>query len=187
MENYKIIALMGEAGSGKDTLLKSVLTLAPDSLHEIINCTTRPIRENEEDGVDYLYISEHEFKQRIMDGTMMEYAEFNNWFYGTLYNSLDEAKVNIGVFSPAAIEGLITNERVDLEIFYVYVPSKVRLLRQLNREKYPDVDEIIRRYNADKKDFSTIGHIPYTELLNASLLDHTQSLHKIIQAMDNFD
>lgn len=34
--------------------------------------------------------------------------------------------------------------------------AKTRLLRQLNRQDNPDVDEIVRRYGTDKKDFSAI-------------------------------
>ena len=44
--SYKVIALIGEAGSGKDTMLKEVLKLNPN-FNEIISCTTRPIREGE--------------------------------------------------------------------------------------------------------------------------------------------
>jgi guanylate kinase len=40
---YKIVALMGEAGSGKDRTLKEVLKAAPH-FNEIVSCTTRPPR-----------------------------------------------------------------------------------------------------------------------------------------------
>jgi guanylate kinase len=46
MKKIKIVALIGESGSGKDTFMQEVLKLRPD-LHEIISCTTRPIREGE--------------------------------------------------------------------------------------------------------------------------------------------
>ena len=42
---YKVIALIGEAGSGKDTIMQSILKRCPTQFHEIISCTTRPIRE----------------------------------------------------------------------------------------------------------------------------------------------
>ena len=42
---------------------------------------------------------------------------------------------------------------VDLIPVYVRAKPKTRLLRQLNREENPNVDEIIRRYGADKEDF----------------------------------
>ena len=49
MSKYKIIALIGAAGSGKDTILKNVLK-EDSSIHEIVSCTTRPPREGEING-----------------------------------------------------------------------------------------------------------------------------------------
>lgn len=40
-----------------------------------------------------------------------------------------------------------------MKLFYITASDKTRLLRQLNREGDPDVEEIIRRYSTDKKDF----------------------------------
>ena len=56
---YKIIALFGEAGSGKDYIQKAVMRTIWGKTHfnQIISCTTRPPREGEKDGVDYHFIS----------------------------------------------------------------------------------------------------------------------------------
>ena len=51
---YKIIAIMGEAGTGKDSLMQEILKLKPE-FHEIISCTTRPMRQGEAEGVNYYY------------------------------------------------------------------------------------------------------------------------------------
>lgn len=44
-------------------------------------------------------------------------------------------------------------DELDLTIVYVQTNDKVRLIRQLNREEEPDVDEILRRYRTDQWDF----------------------------------
>lgn len=46
MSKYKILGIIGESGSGKDTLLKRVSKAYPQA-HEIISYTTRPPREGE--------------------------------------------------------------------------------------------------------------------------------------------
>ena len=46
----RIIAIMGEAGSGKDSLVEKLIK-NKELFHKIIPCTTRPLRENEIDGV----------------------------------------------------------------------------------------------------------------------------------------
>ena len=62
------------------------------------------------------------------------------------------------MFNIAGIEALLQDNR--LEVFPVYVKAndKVRLLRSLNREEDPDCEEICRRFQTDKKDFSFIEY-----------------------------
>jgi len=96
---------------------------------------------------------------------MLEYTGFNGWFYGTSLDSLSAEKINIGVFNPAGIRSLSQNPEIDLKVFRVKCSDKHRLLRQLNREKNPNVDEIVRRYYADKADFSEL-EFEYEEINN---------------------
>lgn len=152
----KIIALVGKAGSGKDTLLQETMKKYPDKFHEIISCTTRPPRENEVDGKNYYFLSIEEFTKKLLAGDLLEATEFNEWHYGTLLSSLSKEKVNIGVFNIDGIICLQDNPFIDLTTIYITCSDKERLLRQLNREIDPNVNEIIRRYNADNEDFETI-------------------------------
>lgn len=152
MKKFKIIALIGKAGSGKDTLLQE-LVKDNDGFNEIISCTTRPPRENEKDGFAYKFLTNDEFAAKVLRGEMVEAAVFREWVYGTSYDSLDENKINIGIFNPAGIETLMRDKRVDLQVFYITCSDKERLIRQLQRESNPDIDEIIRRYRTDEEDF----------------------------------
>ena len=43
----------------------------------------------------------------------------------------------------------------------MWASDKERLLRQLNRESDPDVDEILRRFKTDREDFSDLGFKHY--------------------------
>ena len=150
---YKIIALIGEAGAGKDSLMQAILEQRPD-LHEIVSCTTRPKREGEVHGINYYYYTPEKFGDMVLHNEMLECTVFNDWFYGTSYDSVRSDCANIGVFNPAGVEAL--EERTDVELYVIYVTAskKTRLLRQLTREGNPDVDEIIRRYRADQLDFT---------------------------------
>lgn len=150
---YNIIAIAGKSGAGKDTILREVIAAAPDRLHEIVSCTTRPPREGEVDGVNYHFIDTGEFADKVCCNQMLEYASFNNWMYGTPISSLVEDKVNIGVFNPAGLRSLARSPQVNLAVIYIVANDKLRLLRQLNREENPNVKEIIRRFSADEEDF----------------------------------
>lgn len=179
----KIIALMGKAGSGKDTLMKSILSYPGVNMNEIISCTTRPIRENEKDGVNYYYLTVDEFLAKKNNNEMLETANFNNWYYGTSYDSLSDSKINIGVFNPTGVRSLLQHPDVEVKVYYVTVPAKERLIRQLNREERPDVDEIIRRYSTDEADFKDLTDIPYIEFDNSTLNDLTLNTLRIVGSL----
>lgn len=152
---YKIIAIMGEAGTGKDSLMQEILKLKPE-FHEIISCTTRPKRQGEIEGVNYYYYTPEQFGDRVLHDEMLECTVFNDWFYGTSYDSVRSDCVNIGVFNPTGVESLLARPDVDVKVIRVVAEDKTRLIRQLNREEWPDVREIVRRFNADWMDFDGI-------------------------------
>lgn len=180
---YKIIALIGKAGSGKDTMMHRVLERNPN-LHEIVSCTTRPRREGEVEGVNYFYLTPEQFGDKVLHDEMLEATCFNDWFYGTSYESLRSDVVNIGVFNPTGIESLLGRRDVEVHVFYVTAPAKTRLLRQLNREKDPDVDEIIRRYKTDEADFSDLD-FPYTILENEIYEDLNAGVEAILCSLES--
>lgn len=160
MNKIKIVAICGKSAAGKDTLLKEFLKL-DKSIHEIVSCTTRPPREGEIHGINYFFLSNQEFADKIENGEMLEATVFRDWCYGTSLDSLDIENINVGVFNLDGIDILLENPKVDLYIVEVYAPDKLRLLRSLNRESNPDVKEIIRRYEADEKDFEGFDYAHY--------------------------
>ena len=55
---------------------------------------------------------------------------------------------------------------VDLTVYYVQTSDKERLIRQLNREENPDIQEIIRRFSTDEQDFEDLEDIDYQVIKN---------------------
>lgn len=175
---YKIVALIGEAGAGKDTIMQDVLALRPE-FHEIISCTSRPIREGEKEGVNYFYYSEEDFMDKIISGDMLESTAFNGWFYGTGKDSVVEDAINIGVFNPAGIYSLLNNPNVDLRVVRVWADDKTRMLRQLNREENPNCAEIARRFIADQEDFKALS-FDYELVDNVGNYDRQSAIGSIL-------
>lgn len=154
-DKYTIIALMGKAGSGKDTIMKALLKQpAFQNAVPIISCTTRPKREYEKDGIDYHFLTKEQFTDKILSGDMLEATVFNDWCYGTSIDNLSNDKINIGVFNPEGAGLLRDRDNIKLILIYIEARDKDRLLRQLNRENDPDIHEILRRYSADEMDFA---------------------------------
>ncbi len=182
---YKIVALMGEAGAGKDSLMRSALDALDQKgyaskIHEIVSCTTRPMREGEVNGVNYFYYTPDQFSEKIMSGEMLEFVQFNGWWYGTSYDSIrSDGIINIGVFNPSGIRELIDRNDCEVYVMWVRVSDKQRLMRQLNREENPNVKEIVRRFGADTQDFSHIN-FDYIDLLNETTKDYDAGIEQIV-------
>lgn len=157
-DKYKIVALFGEAGAGKNYLLDHMMKIiwGKIHLHRIISCTSRPPREGELDGVDY-----HFFKTSVelAQQHLIEYSIFKNWWYGTVEESLNPNKINIGIFNINSINQLLngnSSSKIDCLPIRILCADKIRLIRQLEREASPNCLEICRRFQSDKEDFSKI-------------------------------
>ena len=186
-KKIKLIALFGEAGSGKDACLHQVCSVMGDRIHEIVSSTTRPPRQGEKNH----FLSFDEYNEKIKNNQFFETSSFRGWYYGTTLDELDSNKVNIGVFNPAGVKSI--SEKTDIiDPVYIWIQAspKNRLLRQLNREKNPDCDEIVRRYGTDKKDFAPYyyGTAPVSgiSIINNDYLDVAEVCKPIVSIALNF-
>ena len=178
-KKYKIVALIGESGSGKDSVLKEVIATHPE-FNKIITCTTRPPREYEIDGVDYHFYSTDEFVHEIWGKEIVEYSVFNTWFYGTCKRDLKKDQINVGVFNPTSVRILLKDPECDVLVLYVRASDKERLLRQLTREEHPNTREIVRRALADYEDFDNLD-FHYISVPNYNIRDLHQSPKEIVR------
>jgi guanylate kinase len=78
----RLFIISGPSGTGKSTLIETVLKKRPE-LRYSISYTTRPPRGSEKNGEDYYFISENTFKERMEADDFAEWAEVHGHFYGT--------------------------------------------------------------------------------------------------------
>jgi guanylate kinase len=78
-----LVILSSPSGGGKTTICRELLRRHPDYLHSV-SATTRPPRPNEKDGVDYIFLGEDEFQEKIKAGKLVEFSKVYNHHYGTL-------------------------------------------------------------------------------------------------------
>ena len=176
MNKYKIIALFGPAGSGKDYILSHLFQTiyGKTQLNKIVTSTTRPPRPYEADGIHYHFINTaSEFMSGKKIKKWIEFSCFNNWWYGTSIDALTKDKINVGVFSPNSIKRLLENDEIDCTPILIWCPDKIRLLRQLKREESPNCNEICRRFLADSKDFL---NLPFSYKVLENFTDEIQPI-----------
>lgn len=69
-----LIVVSGPSGSGKGTLCQMLREDLPE-LSYSVSLTSRPLRGNEQNGVEYYFVSKEEFLRLIDAGEFLEWAE----------------------------------------------------------------------------------------------------------------
>ena len=148
MEN-KFIALVGASATGKSTVEK--ILQEEYGIKRCVSVTTRPMRNYEVNGEHYYFISEQNFEEMSDEGLLAEETCFNGWRYG-----LEVAEIEYGgvvVIEPNGLKQIIDNVgRENVFVVYLIYPDKQRLIRSLVDRDDNNVDEVIRRFQADGKD-----------------------------------
>ncbi|MGL5245733.1 MAG: guanylate kinase [Sarcina sp.] len=160
----KIFCILGKSGAGKDTIFSSLKKEKKLNLIPIIGYTTRPMRKNETNGVEYFFIDNDKLKEYEQSGKIIEvrcYDTINGrWYYSTIDDGQIILENNNYIFIATleAYKSLINYFGVDVVVpLYIALDDGERLSRALDREQKqlkPNYSEMCRRFLADEEDFS---------------------------------
>ena len=155
--------MMGKSSSGKDTLFKAVKEALPE-LKTITLYTTRPIREGEQEGVEYFFVSEDTLNTYEKQGRIIELRAYDTVHGVWKYATIDDGQVDLESADYLVIGTLESYDKIRryygadrLVPIYIEVEDGERLTRALKREREqeaPKYAELCRRFLADTKDFS---------------------------------
>ncbi len=142
-----LFVISGPSAVGKTSVVRYLLDKNPQ-LSRVITCTTRSIRENEQDGVDYIFLSKEDFRKRIENNEFAEFSEVYENYYGVLLASIQESmsknKISVLVIN---WEGFQKVKRVIAENItgiFINPPSIEELekrLRSRNTENEGDIQK----------------------------------------------
>ena len=154
-----IYGLIGKSSSGKDTIAKHIVNTY--KIPFLVPFTTRPMRNNEKQNVDYHFVSDIELNEMFNCGDILETRSYmtaqGKWTYGHSKSFLEDEKSYIAILPPSACKSVSEVDGINLVPIYIKVNDGERLIRSLQREMEndnPDYSEICRRFLADEKDFS---------------------------------
>ena len=85
-----IIVISAPSGAGKTTLCSELQRRKPH-IKFSVSCTTRPKRVHEVDGVNYHFLSEQGFMEKMQNNEFIEFENVHGYFYGTLRKTLEDA------------------------------------------------------------------------------------------------
>ena len=152
MKNNRKIIIVGKAASGKNYVVERMINSVCHDFKLAVYDTTRPIRDGEEDGHDYYFLSRF---QMFISSLIQNYVirtRFNNWRYNLSESMFSWS--NLIICSPEGLVQLLEyNIKDDLYIVYIYEDEKIRRERLIQRNS-PDSTE--RRIKSDKESFNML-------------------------------
>lgn len=160
----RIFYFMGKSAAGKDTIYENIKKLMP-YLKTVILYTTRPMRQGEENGKEYYFVSETDLKKAKEKGQIVESRTYQTTAGPWTYYTLDDGQIDKESYNGYLMIGTLQSY-MDIRSFYgsdqvipIYISANdgIRLERAIAREqlqKNPDYKEVCRRFLADSNDFS---------------------------------
>lgn len=176
MASGTLIVISAPSGSGKTTIAREIMKRNP-SLAFSVSATTRPKREGEEDGRDYFFLTDEEFRRRVAAGDFVEWEEIYGNLYGTLREEVDRAMRNgRHLLFDVDVKGGLSIKRHYPAALMIFIrpPSLEALHRRLKNRKTEDETALARR----------LARVPM-ELELGQAFDHQVINDRLEQAIDD--
>ena len=179
----KVFVITGPSGVGKGTLIKKLLERVPD-LALSVSATTRQPREGEEDGVDYHFLTEDQFQERIAAKDFLEFATYSGNHYGTLNSELDRClEKGRSVVLEIEVQGAtqVRAARPDSVQIFIAPPDESVLRDRLSGRGTDSAEAIDRRLKTAEQELAQQDD--FDELIvNDDLDDASDQLESIVRS-----
>ncbi len=164
-----MIILCGASASGKTEVAKYLQK--EFNIKKAITNTTRNMRINEVDGVDYYFLTKEEFLKLKDNDLLVEYTEYNGNFYGCSKKEVRDDKVVI--LEPSGVNAFLKLNDPHIAIFYLDTSKEIRKERMISRGD--DITSVMKRLELDDHHFDKDSfNFPYILINN-----NTKSIEEI--------
>lgn len=170
-----LVVVSGPSGCGKSSI-DQLLIKTRKNITMSISDTTRKIRGEEKDGIDYNFISKEKFLENIENDKYLEYATVHSHYYGTPKKNIDKLlKDGIDVILEIDIEGARkVKEKCPNAVFiFIMQPSMEILKERLVNRKTESKEQLVERFKNAYKEINEVTKYNYVIVnddLNESLL-----------------
>ena len=176
----KIVIISGPSGVGKSTICKEVVKRL-DNVCLSISVTTRPMAEAEVDGQDYWFLSQQQFRKRINEGSLLEYAEVFGHLYGT---PKDKVEVALGAGKTIILEIDVQGAREvksvcpDAVMVFIFPPTEKELAQRIKNRGREGMEAAEERLEGADTEFAAAWQYYEHMVVNDDL---EQAVKEVIQ------
>lgn len=181
--NGLLIVVSGPSGAGKDTICNKLISES-DNVWLSISMTSRNPRGNEVEGKEYFFVTKEEFEQRTKNGEFLEYAMYNNNYYGTPKDKIEDyLNKGIDVILVIDIQGAINIKNlIPTALFIFIMPPDMKTLKQrLINRKTESKEKVIDRFKTAYNEINHFKKYNYI-VVNDEIDKATNKVKSIIQA-----
>ena len=181
----EIIAISAPSGTGKTTIIKNILKKYPEIVFSI-SATTRPKRPGEKNGIEYYFVSEDEFINKIESKEFVEWEKFYDYYYGTFKSTIEE-NINSGksILLEIDVKGALSLKNIypDAHLIYIMPPSFEELVKRLSErrtENEIDFKKRIQRAEMELSHKDRFDYIVINKDLNKAIVETSELIKKIL-------
>lgn len=178
-----LIVISGPSGAGKGTICKEILE-KNNNIYLSVSATTRKPRQGEIDGVNYYFLTEEDFKNKVESNGFIEYANVHGNYYGTpkvnVEKMLDEGK---DVILEIDIQGALKVKENFTEGVFIFIlpPSMDELKRRIIKRGSETEESLMTRFKNAYQEINYVSKYNYA-VVNDTLEIAVSKVESIIAA-----
>lgn len=155
-----MICILGKTASGKSEIVKKMVE--EHSFKKILTYTTRPMRRGEKDGVDYHFISDKDFNEKISNNFFAEWKTYDSayglWYYGTAMSDiLKSNKRSVLIVTPQGYRDLV--DILGFRPRSIYICANQNTIETRLKSRKQKAEEKKRRIQKDNEDFKDVYNL----------------------------
>lgn len=178
-----LFVISAPSGAGKTSLVR-VLVDELDKIKISVSHTTRPLRSEDREGVDYIFVDEDQFQAMIKESAFLEYAVIYGYHYGTAKAwILEQLKFGDDILLEIDWQGARQIRKLFPSALTIFIfPPSIQALRERLIDRRQDKTAVIsQRLSMAREEISHYTEFDYL-VVNDNFNQAVQSLIHIINA-----
>ena len=179
-----MVVISGPSGVGKDAVLER-MKASNVPYHFAVTATARPKRDDEVDGVDYIFVEHDEFRRLIRNDELLEWAEVYGNPYGVPKAPVREALTRgQDVILKIDVQGADNIRRLVPGAVYVFLapPDMTELEQRLTRRRTESTETLQVRLESAAKELEKAAKFDYVVVNRTDRLDEAvEEINSIIR------